>query len=204
MLHAWIDYKFSLNTWFKLGKFYSFWSYTRVQQIQKGVWIEKVQHRHFLSEKKRLTPACVDFTHASRLLDIIVSLPWTSAKARRIPLQTSLSCVRQVVCDRDEEKETVFCADRVVVMECRCLCARMRISLDILAWFSGQSCWICVIRSSEGWYYVIIHYLQLLSTLPAQSLSIWSLFFFCIINKVTDLLFWNSRHPLLAIYFPLY
>jgi len=36
-----------------------------------------------LREKKRLSPACVDFTHASRLLDIIVSLSWTSAKARK-------------------------------------------------------------------------------------------------------------------------
>jgi len=56
-----------------------------------------------LREKKRLSPACVDFTHASRLLDIIVSLSWTSAKARKIPLQMSLSCVRQVVLDKEKE-----------------------------------------------------------------------------------------------------
>ncbi len=106
-------------------------------------------------------------------------------------IPVSLSWVWQVV----QPQGVVFCADRIVVKECRCLCARMRISLDILTWFSGQSCWICVIQSGAGWYYVITHYLQLLSTLPAQSLSVWSLIFFCIINKLQTCCFETQTSP---------
>lgn len=106
-------------------------------------------------------------------------------------IPVSLSWLWQVV----QPQGVVFCADRIVVKECRCLCARMRISLDILTWFSGQSCWICVIRSGAGWYYVITHYLQLLSTLPAQSLSVWSLIFFCIINKLQTCCFETQTSP---------
>lgn len=150
-------------------------------------------------QEKRLTPACVDFMHASRLLDIIVSLPRTNAKVRKA-LQTSYI---------NKKKKNVFWGnlnvDTNIFILCKadgstsgcCVLCRPGCSDEVqIAGYLGLifRSVLLDLRNTEQCGLILCNY-----SLPPTSLHTLSpklvrlkSHLFWIINKVSDLLFWYS------------
>ncbi len=164
--------------------------------------------------RKRLTPACLDFTYANRLLDIIVSLLRMSAKARNH--YTHLTSTTNVFWWILNAATSIFILSVAggttsgCCVLCRPDCIEGGQDAYVLEWGYLWISWpdfqvspALILRNMERCGLMLRNF-SLPSTsrhTPSPKLVCLRSHLFWIINKVTDLLFLKLRHPPIAIIF---